>query len=178
MGNIKKVKIMTPSFIAIDFETANKSHLSACAVGLVRVEKGQIVAKERRLIKQETYFLKEFTDDIHGLTERHVKDSPLFDEVWQELTPMLKDTDFMVAHNASFDKSVLHKSCARYSIEPPPQTFTCSIKAAKSFLKLPSYKLNQVCDHLDIELNHHEALSDAVACARIMIMAFEQGYEV
>jgi hypothetical protein len=27
-------------------------------------------------------------------------------------------------------------------------------------------------------LNHHEALSDAMGCAQIMIKAFEQGYKV
>ncbi|MFR7875435.1 MAG: hypothetical protein ACLU4J_03015 [Butyricimonas paravirosa] len=33
---------------------------------------------------------------------------------------------------------------------------------------LPNYKLNTLCDHFGIALNHHEALSDAGA-AKIMI---------
>ena len=53
-----------------------------------------------------------------------------------------------------------------------------TIKAAKSFIKLPSYKLNKVCAHLGIELDHHEALSDAMGCAKIMIKALEKGYKV
>lgn len=168
---------MTPNFIAMDFETANSNRDSACSLGLVRVENSKIVSKEVRLINPQTYF-QSFCVAVHGLTENDVKDAPTFDEVWQDLTPMLKGAEFLVAHNASFDKSVLYKSCKRYNITPPVHNFTCSIKAAKSFCKLPSYKLNNVCNHLDIELNHHEALSDALACAQIMIRAFEQGYKV
>ena len=131
-----------------------------------------------RLINPETYFLKEFTDNVHGLTEDDVADAPYFDEVWQELTPFLEDTDFLVAHNARFDKSVLYKSCDRYNVPQPNHNFTCSIKAAKHFCKLPSYSLDKICAYLGIELNHHEALSDAAACAEIMIKAYENGYRV
>lgn len=168
---------MTPSFVALDFETANNDRASACAIGLVRVENGEIVAKEMKLINPDAHFAW-FCINVHGLTEEHVADAPLFHEVWEELTPLLKDAEFIVAHNASFDKSVLHKCCERYRIAPPHHNITCSIKAAKSLCKLPSYKLNKVCAHLDIELNHHEALSDATACAEIMIRAFEKGYRV
>lgn len=168
---------MSSTFVALDFETANNNRDSACAIGIVRVENCKIVAKESRLINPHTYF-QHFCVAVHGLTEVDVEDSPPFDEVWQELTPMLKDAEFIVAHNASFDKSVLYKSCERYRIAAPKHKITCSIKAAKSFLKLPSYKLNKVCDHLGIELDHHEALSDAMGCAKIMIKAFEQGYKV
>ena len=92
--------------------------------------------------------------------------------------PMLEGAEFIVAHNAPFDKSVLYKCCERYRITPPSQKITCSIKASKSCWKLPSYKLNVVSDHLGIELNHHEALSDALACAQIMIRALDSGYRV
>ena len=34
---------------------------------------------------------------------------------------------------------------------------------------LPNYKLNTLCDHFGIALNHHEALSDARGAAKIMI---------
>ena len=173
----KGIQTMHPPFIALDFETANENHDSACAVGIVRVENSKIVTKKMKLINPQAPF-KWFCINVHKLTEEHVKDSPLFDEVWQGLTPMFEDAEFIVAHNASFDKSVLYKSCERYNIAPPKHKITCSIKAAKSFLKLPAYKLNIVCAHLGIKLNHHEALSDATACAQIMIKAFEQGYKV
>ena len=140
---------MTPSFIALDFETANQHHDSACAIGLVRVENSQIVSKEMRLINPNTFFAW-FCINVHGLTEEDVTDAPLFDEVWQEMTPLIQDVEFLVAHNASFDKSVLYKSCDKYNIPHPKHNFTCSIKAAKQCWKLSSHKLNTVCEHLGI----------------------------
>jgi len=35
---------------------------------------------------------------------------------------------------------------------------------------------NDVCYYLKIPLNHHEALSDALACAKIMIKTIKRGY--
>jgi DNA polymerase-3 subunit epsilon len=89
--------IITPmksNFIALDFETANNDRSSACAIGLVKVENGKIVAKESRLINPHTNFLH-FCVAVHGLTEVDVEDAPSFDEVWQELSPLLKDTEFV-----------------------------------------------------------------------------------
>ena len=42
-----------------------------------------------------------------------------------------------------------------------------TIDLAKNKLQLTNYKLSTVCDYLDIELNHHQALSDAQACMEI-----------
>lgn len=169
---------MPPTFVAIDFETANNDRGSACAIGIVRVENSKIVAKEMRLINPQTYFLADFTENVHGMTEEDVKDAPPFDEAWNSINHLLDGVDFIVAHNALFDKSVLYKCCARYKIDHPDQNFTCSIKAAKACWELPSYSLDSVCEHLGIELNHHEALSDATACAKIMIRAYKQRYKV
>lgn len=166
------------NFVAIDFETANRCHDSACAIGLVRVENNKITAKEMMLINPQTYFLADFTKNVHGLTEEHVKNALFFSEVWNDVKHLLDGVDFIVAHNASFDKSVLYKCCDKYKIDHPDQNFTCSIKAAKACWELSAYSLDKVCEHLGIELNHHEALSDATACAKIMIRAYGQGYKV
>lgn len=42
-----------------------------------------------------------------------------------------------------------------------------TLMLAKKQLQLPNYRLNTICDFLQIKLNHHEALSDARACAEI-----------
>ena len=91
-----------------------------------------------RLINPQVPF-EWFCVNVHNLTEEHVKDAPLFDKVWEELTPLLQGAEFIVAHNAPFDKSVLYKSCARYNMEQPKHNFTCSIKAARHCWKLSSY---------------------------------------
>jgi DNA polymerase-3 subunit epsilon len=169
---------MSINFVAIDFETANNERGSACSVGLVKVINGEIVAKKCRLINPQTYFLADFTENVHHITAGDVKEAPLFDEVWGELSPLLDGADFIAAHNAQFDRDVLYKCCESYKIKPPAQKFVCTLKVARDCWKLKPAALNNVCDHLGIKLNHHEALSDALACAQIVINAMEGGYKI
>jgi len=164
-------------FAAIDFETANRESNSACSVGLVKVVNGEIIAKECRLINPQTYFIDEFISK-HHITPEDVKDAPLFDKVWQELSPLLDGAEFIAAHNADFDRDVLYNCCDKYKITPPAQKFVCTVKIARACWKLKAAALNNVCDHLGIKLNHHEALSDALACAQIVINAMKDGYKI
>ena len=138
----------------------------------------EVVAREVRLINPRTYFLRDFTDDVHGISAEDVEDAPLFDEVWGELGGLLEGADFIAAHNASFDRSVLYKCCESYRIKPPVHRFVCTMKIARDCWKLKSVGLNDVCGHFGIELDHHEALSDATACAQIVIRAIKDGYDI
>jgi DNA polymerase-3 subunit epsilon len=53
------------TFVALDFETANRYRDSACSIGLVRVENNQVVEKVSYLIRPPRKQF-EFTD-IHGI---------------------------------------------------------------------------------------------------------------
>ena len=158
-------------FVAIDFETADFGRDSACAVALVRVENNQIVAKTHALIRPPRSRFH-FTY-IHGITWERVKNEPTFREIWPELETYLEGAKFFVAHNAPFDKGVLEHCCYGAGLAPPRLPFKCTVRLARKIWKLPSNKLNLVCEHLNIPLNHHDALSDAEGCAKIVIAAME-----
>jgi DNA polymerase-3 subunit epsilon len=161
------------TFVAIDFETADNGRDSACAVGLVRVEGGRIVAKQHRLIRPpRSTFL--FTH-IHGIRWRDVEREPPFRTVWPSLAPLLEGASRLVAHNASFDRSVLRRCCEAAELPMPEQPFDCTVKLARRTWTLPNAKLNTVCEHLRIPLRHHDALSDAEACALIVLAARGSG---
>jgi DNA polymerase-3 subunit epsilon len=53
----------------------------------------------------------------------------------------------------------------------PAAPFTCTVKLARERWGIYPTKLPDVARHLGVELRHHEALSDAVACARIVVEA-------
>jgi DNA polymerase-3 subunit epsilon len=162
-----------PTFVAIDFETADTGRDSACAVGLVRVEKGLIVRSESRLIRPPR---RDFVFTyIHGISWEHVSEAGPFGDVWGELEGLLDGADFLVAHNASFDRSVLAACCARAETDPPSLPFQCTVRLARRVWGIRPTTLPDVCRALDIRLRHHDALSDAEACARIMIAAHEAG---
>jgi DNA polymerase-3 subunit epsilon len=162
-----------PTFVALDFETADYSPDSACALGLVRVENHQIVQRTYHLIRPpRRRFVFTY---LHGITWEDVAGQPTFAELWPSLTPLWADVDFLAAHNASFDRSVLHRCCAAAGLEPPEIPFRCTVQLARRTWNIKPTKLNNVCDHLGITLKHHHAASDAEACALIVIAAHRGG---
>ena len=157
------------NFVAIDFETANYQASSACSVGLVKVVAGEIAHAAVDLIRPPT---RDFVFTyIHGLTWKDVAKSNDFGALWPVLAPLLEGAEFLAAHNASFDKGVLHACCERYGLAAPSLPFRCTVQLARRTWNLYPTKLPDVCRHLGIALDHHEALSDAMACAKIVLAA-------
>ena len=154
-------------FIAIDFETANRDPASACALGIALVENHAVTDKFYTLIKPpDDYFV--FTD-IHGLTRDDVKDKMTFNELWPEIQKYFKNVDFVAGHNIGFDRTILKGCCTYYNLDVPDVKYKCSWQMARSKLRLKSNALDKVSAYFGIELDHHNALSDAIACAEIMI---------
>lgn len=161
-------------FAAIDFETANYSADSACAIGMVVVDDGCIVHRAYHLIRPPT---REFTfTHIHGLRWSDVHDEPAFDEIWTELQKRMGSVQFLAAHNAPFDRKVLLACCECHSLPIVRQPFICTVQVAREVWDIRPTKLPDVCRYLDIPLKHHSADSDAEACARILLAARAAGW--
>jgi DNA polymerase III subunit epsilon len=161
-------------FAAIDFETANYGADSACAVGVVIVEGGRIVRRMHEMIRPpSSQFVFTY---IHGLTWNDVKKAPAFDEVWAGIERELTDVAFLAAHNAPFDRGVLGACCATYGLSIPERPFVCTVRLARAQWEIRPTRLPDVCHYLGIRLRHHQADSDAEACARIVIAAQEEGW--
>lgn len=164
------------TFLAIDFETADSGPDSACQIGCVRVEGGRVVEKRSLLIRPPRENI--VFSFIHGITWEQVADAPDWSSAWDEVRDLFEGVDFLAAHNASFDRRVLQACCAAHGIDAPGTPFVCTIDVARSVFGIFPTRLSHVCKHLEIPLNHHEALSDASACAEILIRASRAADEV
>lgn len=161
-------------FVAIDFETANESRSSACSLGIIVVEKGLIVDKKYFLIKPSDMYFNPFNVSIHGITEDDVKDKPEFIELWPQIKNYFVGK-FIIAHNASFDMSVLRYVMNEYGIQYPELQYSCTmIIAKKIWPNYLSYCLDFIANNLEIKFNHHNAEEDAIACAKIAIKAMKE----
>jgi DNA polymerase-3 subunit epsilon len=164
---------LTGSFTALDFETADYGADSACSLALVRVEGTRIVGSDYLLIRPpRRRFVFTY---IHGLTWTDVAGEPAFAEHWPRIQPWLDGADFVAAHNAAFDRKVLCSCAAAAGIALPQLKFQCTVQLARAAWKLRPANLPAVCKHLKIPLKHHDARSDAEACAKIIIASREQG---
>ena len=164
----------TPIFVALDFETADHGRDSACAVGIVKVRGTRIVHEAAYLIRppRQTFYFSH----LHGITWEHVAKEPCFRSVWLRIRPILSDAEFLVAHNASFDSSVLGVCCEAARIRPPELGFHCTMRLARQTWGIYPTRLPDVCRRLRLPLDHHDPLSDARACAKIIIEAIQQGW--
>ena len=160
---------MHDTFVAIDFETADFPPDSACAVGLVRVEGGVIVERVTSLLRPPRRRFV-FTH-IHGLRWEDVRGAPTFARAWPALSSILEGASFLAAHNAGFDRAVLYACCDRAGLERPELPFECTVRLARARWKQRPNRLPDVCARLGVPLRHHDAGSDAEACARIVLAA-------
>ena len=169
---------MENTFIAFDVETPNAANDRMSAIGATLIYNGEIVDRFYTLVNPETYF-SPFNSELTGIYSEDVKDAPKFPKVW-EMIENAMSRGVLVAHNAPFDMSVLAKCLKAYGIkwkEKVPYICTCTL-SKRLFKELPNHRLNTMCDCLNIELEHHNAGSDADACARLLLCCMDKGAEL
>jgi DNA polymerase-3 subunit epsilon len=151
------------SFTAIDFETAHGARNSICQVGLVRIEEGLVVHQCSILVQPPGNFYWNWFTAIHGISSQITLNEPSFDSIWPQIEPFIKNQN-VVAHNGfGFDFPVLNKTLEYYGISTPAYQKHCTYRIYKT-------NLASLCHRYQIPLNHHDALSDAMACAELFKM--------
>lgn len=159
-------------FTAIDFETANAKRSSACSIGLCFVDDGKIVGCEQHLIRPEPFRFDPMNTSIHGITEADVAKAPTFGELWPSLVSKIVGP--LVAHNASFDMSVLRHALDLSRLSYPYTDYFCTLLLSRlTWPDRPAYSLSYVAQFLGVSLQHHVASDDAKACAHIALRACE-----
>ncbi|TRM11785.1 3'-5' exonuclease [Lentibacillus cibarius] len=159
-------------FVSIDFETANEKRNSPCAIGVVVANADGIVDEFYSLINPMTHF-KAFHTRIHGIKADDVINAPTFAELWPTLHGYLAG-NMVIAHNASFDMSVMRHTLDYFNLTYPELDYLCTANIARRvWPELTNHKLNTVAAHHGIRFDHHHALEDASVAAKILIKAFE-----
>lgn len=156
------------SFTAIDFETANQSPTSICQIGLVRVENGEVTHKYNQLIQPPNNEYNYYNTRVHGITSENTKHAPIFPEVWSDIKDFISGQN-VVAHNISFDSTCLNKTLKYYNLQKVEYKKYCTVKIYKRNLAF-------VCEKYNIELCHHDALSDANACAQLFLHYLKESH--
>ena len=162
-------------YIAFDVETPNSRNDRISSIGISVVENGEIVDSFYSLVDPECEF-HYFNVALTGITPEMVRGKPTFPQLWAEIEPIMS-SGVLVAHNAAFDMSVLAKCLRDYGIAWRRRAdYCCTCQMARRLMRgLPDHKLNTICYELDISLDHHDAGSDARACAEILCWLLPRG---
>lgn len=169
---------MSQRFIAFDVETPNSRNDRMSAIGISVIEDGEVVKNIYSLVNPQQHF-EPFNVWLTGISPALVADQPTFGELWPIIEPYMSG-GILAAHSAPFDMSVLAKCLTAYGIEWKKQAdyvCTCTM-GRRCYPDLPNHKLNTLCDHLGLELDHHNAGSDSMACAGLLIDYINQGMDI
>lgn len=138
------------------------------------MKNGHVVEKIHHLIRPKEMRFMPINIGIHGIRAAMIENEPEFDKVWGQIKHHFNE-NLVIAHNASFDISVLRKSAELYGIELPSFQYICTMKLSRNFYKgIENAKLNTVNDFLGYEFKHHDALYDALACSNILVNISEE----
>jgi DNA polymerase-3 subunit epsilon len=159
------------TFTAIDFELATAEYTSVCALGIVNVKDGEIINEYYSLVRppQNKYMWQ--TTRVHGIKPKDTADAQTFEELFPTLHVLLAGQR-MVAHNEAFDRSVLQKTMKYYGLDYKVLSLqdkwecTSNLYRSKGFAKT---KLSICCEIMGIQLDHHDALSDARGSALLYL---------
>lgn len=167
-------------FVALDLETANPCFSSICQIGAVRYEDGIVVDEFLELVNPNDYFCM-INVSIHGIDEDRVKDSRLFSDVFNDVVEFVGD-DFCFTHT-SFDRTAIIQACKKYDIAAPDIKWRDSSMVARRTwkqFKQKGWGLDNLCNFLGFDFNHHDALEDAKAAGHVVLAAaslYEKGFD-
>lgn len=176
--------------VGLDVETACPEHGAVCSIGVALVHRGSVVREQHWYLDPGTRFDPRFID-IHGITPHMVAGKPRLTQAWNEVTAFIdqaidgavdprlfeaehspEPTTLFVAHNAQFDRRQIEAAIGR----PLPFRLACTVAMSRrAFPQLARHNLKTVAEHLRIPLRHHDALSDARACALIAHRCIRSG---
>lgn len=170
--SLSEVDKTIETITVIDFETACHAYNSACSIGIAVLQGTEIVDKQYYLIQPPNNFYTNDNIAVHHITPDDTKDADTFPAIWEKIKHLFEHS-CVAAHNANFDMSVLKATLNHYGIEQPDFLYVDTI--AVSGFAIPSgagirKSLDARCEYFGIPLeNHHNALSDAVAAAQLIL---------
>ena len=163
--------------IAFDVETPNSRNDRMSSIGIAVIEDGRVVDTYSTLIDPETYFNR-FNIALTGITPEMTKSAPAFPAVWERYGRLMQ-SGLLLAHNAAFDMRVLACCLKHYRLDAPQTLrYACTVQMGRRcYPSLPDHKLDTMCRHCGIELDHHKADSDSLACAKLYLDYLTHGMD-
>ncbi len=163
----------TSEFTAVDVETANADMASICQIGIAHYKDDILKNKWKSYIDPEDYF-DEINIDIHGIDESVVKGAPILPDLTQQIYKYLNNR--VVVCHSHFDRVAIRQAFNKYELNQPQCIWLDSARVARrTWTKFAhkGYGLYNVCEVLNYQFKHHDALEDAKASAQILLAAID-----
>ena len=150
------------NFTIVDVETTGGSPFfnRIIEIGLLRVEKGEVVEEYQTLLNPEMP-IPEFITRMTGITEEAAAVAPTFEQLADDILTKFEDAIF-VAHNSQFDYGFLQEEFRRlgYGFSMPQ---LCTVRLSRAlYPEFKRHNLTEIIERYKFECaNRHRAFDDA-----------------
>jgi DNA polymerase III subunit epsilon len=170
------LRLFPRGLVAVDLETTGLSPLvdKIIEIAAVKISPQGAVDYFHQLINP-LIEIPAFTVQFHGITNEVVTNSPSIKKPIRQFWQFVERYP-VIAHNSAFDLGYLIKASHDFQIEFPPLDIFDSCRYSRAIWKSKpgapaNFKLSTLCAHLNIPLNHHQAMEDTLACLKITAAA-------
>jgi DNA polymerase III subunit epsilon len=154
--------LLEKNFAIVDVETTGGSPFfnRVIEIGLLRVEKGEVVKEYKQLLNPGIP-IPEFITDMTGISEADVAEAPTFEDIADEVLELFEDAIF-VAHNSQFDYGFLKEEFRRigygFNVDQ-----LCTVRLSRALFKEHKHhNLTALIERYEFECqNRHRAFDDA-----------------
>lgn len=150
------------NFTIVDVETTGGSPFFSriIEVGLLRVEKGEVVRQYQTLLNPGVE-IPEFITKMTGISDADVSISPMFEDIADDLLGMFEGSIF-VAHNAGFDYGFIKEEFRRIGYQFNLDRL-CTVRLSRAlFPEFKRHNLTEIIERYKFECeNRHRAFDDA-----------------
>lgn len=148
------------AFVDLETTGGNAAYHRITEVGIVRMERGEVVEEWSSLINPEC-LIPAYIESFTGITNEMVAGAPRFADVAALVLEKLRGPVF-VAHNARFDYSFLRTEFRRLDVQFSARVL-CTVKLSRRlFPEYPRHNLDAVMERHQLTCTaRHRALGDA-----------------
>ena len=167
------------TYVVVDVETTGgrPGLHRVTEIGAVKIKGGEIIGEWSSLINPQRSIPPNITR-ITGISHDMVASAPIFAEIADSFAEFMDDAIF-AAHNVNFDYGFIR---AEYQMIDRQFRYSKICTCASMRRLYPghrSYALKNLCEAFNIELhNHHRALCDAQAAAKLLLLVNAKRMEV
>ncbi len=163
-------------FAVVDVETTGgkPERSRIIEIGIVLVDNWEISSQYESLVNAGEE-LSPFIENLTGITGKMLERAPMFEEIASKVDALLENRIF-VSHNVAFDYSAVGAEMRRAGFDFSPERL-CTLKLSRRvFPGQSKYSLRTLSLALGLpDFGQHRALNDALAAARLLILAKDRG---
>lgn len=156
-------------FTSLSIALANDQPYSICLIAFADYDHGELKDTHYFYVRPPENNLSNL--DGWNIQWDEIKKADEFGEYWNAGMSRLFADRTLVAHNAEYVIGCITHALTIYGIKAPPFRYIDTLEIAKKLYHFDSNQLPAICDEMDIPIEEHNVLNEAMAVGKFLMTA-------